>query len=1056
MILTTLSWEKNTGPVIEVSAFCPSNSNIRSSRKIRKSQPSYLNSYTADDNVVSLSSSIASLLLQRQQHRHRPQQRSSLPTMFSNAASSEQDHDTISAVTVAAAASGGGDKESSKDKRKAVGNKSRGNNSNKNKNSSKKKKNINRQKGRQQQNPAKQLSRSKGRSLASLSSIVTTSRMKPKKFDTVSELVQEVRKVLTTSSTTTNPSNNRQQRRGTPPKSGRNWKTAWSTLQHAATIPYDERSIVADDNISSSNNIKIENDKDDMESILSTTAELIASASSDNKDGNNSAATTTTQITVLPVRVYHEVLECIKKQKTHNSWQDAIRVIEYMEKGKTAVDDKNEKISGSNNDGEIWYLPPPNYEIYHTVVECACNGGRKGSDDASVYWLSKMLRKFEYDVERQNETKDELNESILASVASHDNNDYISNKNKRTNTSTIITNRDRKLVRNSIQLVLTNLSRQRKWREALRLLDYTETNSDEIPITVVQYNTVLGCLAKSKQIGQCQRLLYRLQQKSKEQLQKQQLQARSSSSNDNDDTTRTDTTTSIIRPDEISYNAVIGACASMGWWKDALKLVEDCSNEPNLKPNIYIYTNAMRACAKAGQTQRALGLLQKVKDEGLPVDSYCYTAVIDACSKGKQWKKALDLFDEMEEKGIIPTQVTYSVTISALGNGLQWERALLLLSVMRDKGMQVNLYTYNAAITALAKSSKNKHSAMLSSSSPTLEVKQRSIDSQQDLGQEEDQHLWPKALDLLDQMIQDGIEPDGFCYSSAINCCGAEGRWKEACQLIDKMKRGSPKNRPNKIAYTACISACGRAGQASKALELFQDMKDDGIPADRVAYNALFSALRVSEDADKAYELWGEICGKRSLTTSIASTIATARDIASPDIITLTDCIATLSRAGYKYKMDEVFRQAVEREGIVLQSNDSLDSIWEIDLSGMPFPIARAACRYLLRTITDEYQKKSADFALEDMVFITGVGVNHQKLKQGDKYSLKNITTTHTTSDMATNNVLDKKDRTTSLRDFIQGILESDFDSPIKSTVPSRAQGTVVIEKDILTSWLLE
>lgn len=192
------------------------------------------------------------------------------------------------------------------------------------------------------------------------------------------------------------------------------------------------------------------------------------------------------------------------------------------------------------------------------------------------------------------------------------------------------------------------------------------------------------------------------------------------------------------------------------------------------------------------------------------------------------------------------------------------------------------------------------------------------------------------------------------------------------------------------------------------------------------------------------------------MTTSIASTIATARDIASPDIITLTDCIATLSRAGYKYKMDEVFRQAVEREGIVLQSNDSLDSIWEIDLSGMPFPIARAACRYLLRTITDEYQKKSADFALEDMVFITGVGVNHQKLKQGDKYSLKNITTTHTTSDMATNNVLDKKDRTTSLRDFIQGILESDFDSPIKSTVPSRAQGTVVIEKDILTSWLLE
>ena len=45
--------------------------------------------------------------------------------------------------------------------------------------------------------------------------------------------------------------------------------------------------------------------------------------------------------------------------------------------------------------------------------------------------------------------------------------------------------------------------------------------------------------------------------------------------------------------------------------------------------------------------------------------------------------------------------------------------------------------------------------------------------------------------------------------------------------------------------------ACGRAGQATKALELFQNMSDDGLAADRVAYNALFSALRVSEDPDK-------------------------------------------------------------------------------------------------------------------------------------------------------------------------------------------------------------
>ena len=119
-------------------------------------------------------------------------------------------------------------------------------------------------------------------------------------------------------------------------------------------------------------------------------------------------------------------------------------------------------------------------------------------------------------------------------------------------------------------MVLSNLSKQRKWREALRLLDYTETISEEIPITVVQYNTVLSCLAKSKQVGQSQRLLQRLQTKSKELQQRQQEQQQQAAAELSDDhefydsisTTMSTTYPTLLRPDEISYNAVIGACAS--------------------------------------------------------------------------------------------------------------------------------------------------------------------------------------------------------------------------------------------------------------------------------------------------------------------------------------------------------------------------------------------------------------------------------------------------------------------------------------------------------------
>jgi pentatricopeptide repeat protein len=108
---------------------------------------------------------------------------------------------------------------------------------------------------------------------------------------------------------------------------------------------------------------------------------------------------------------------------------------------------------------------------------------------------------------------------------------------------------------------------------------------------------------------------------------------------------------------------------------------------------------------------------------------------------------------------------------------------------MQEKKMNINRITYNAAITALAKSARKYSKDFAKLGITKLERVE----------------LWPKALAVLDQMKHSGIQPDGFCYSSAINCCGAEGRWKEACDLIDLMKQGGPKTRPNKIAYTAAI-----------------------------------------------------------------------------------------------------------------------------------------------------------------------------------------------------------------------------------------------------------
>jgi pentatricopeptide repeat protein len=284
-----------------------------------------------------------------------------------------------------------------------------------------------------------------------------------------------------------------------------------------------------------------------------------------------------------------------------------------------------------------------------------------------------------------------------------------------------------------------------------------------------------------------------------------------------------------------------------------------------------------------------LTLIQVAKDKGLPLDSYFYTAAIEA----SDWSNAVRLLNEMEQNGILPTEVSYSVTIKVCGQNGQWEMALSLLESMRQKKyMSINIYVYNAALAALAKAAKQrmKHMNIYNANNNI-----RNYNSTNN-----SQLLSMKVKSLLSKMRVDNIEPDGFSYTSAISCYGSEGLWEEAVQLIDVMKHGKANIQPNKVAYTAAIISCGRSGQSTIAKQLFQQMQEQGHKPDTVAYNALFSAYRMANSTEHAYELWKEMIGKETIpnasknvhinnNNNISFPTMPSSNRIRPDIITVTE-----------------------------------------------------------------------------------------------------------------------------------------------------------------------
>ncbi len=171
----------------------------------------------------------------------------------------------------------------------------------------------------------------------------------------------------------------------------------------------------------------------------------------------------------------------------------------------------------------------------------------------------------------------------------------------------------------------------------------------------------------------------------------------------------------------------------------------------------------------------------------------------------------------------------------------------------------------------------------------------------------------------------------------------------------------------------------------------------------------------------------------------------------SPDIITVTEVIGCLHSSLNKKnieRIDKVFNDAVERE--IILSNDSMDTLWEIDLSGMSLPVARAACRFIMKRTLDHVKKTGE---LDNLVFITGVG-KAQRLEQDTEEDNFFSKEDDHSDDHELPPVSKKSFGTTALREYVRQLLRDDFEPPIYSFTPNLAAGVVQVEKEMIQKWI--
>ena len=163
----------------------------------------------------------------------------------------------------------------------------------------------------------------------------------------------------------------------------------------------------------------------------------------------------------------------------------------------------------------------------------------------------------------------------------------------------------------------------------------------------------------------------------------------------------------------------------------------------------------------------------------MPPDAVVYNAAISCAGQLRMPERALALLSEMSNQGLRPTAVSYGAAIAACEKSGDWRTALGLLDRMEKRGLQRN----------------TAPPLLLSVSPPAL------------------------SRSLLGLSLQ-------VVFSSAISACGSGGQWQRALALLAEMAELGVEQ--NTITYNAAIQACERAGQWREAIRLFDAMEATG------------------------------------------------------------------------------------------------------------------------------------------------------------------------------------------------------------------------------------
>ncbi|KAI3520231.1 hypothetical protein L1887_09521 [Cichorium endivia] len=355
------------------------------------------------------------------------------------------------------------------------------------------------------------------------------------------------------------------------------------------------------------------------------------------------------------------------------------------------------------------------------------------------------------------------------------------------------------------------------------------------------------------------------------------------------------------RPDTAAYNAVLNACANLGWTEKFLQLFEEMP-ENKCEPDILTYNVMIKLCARAERKDLLVFVLERILEKGIPlcmttlqslVASYIgfnelETAekIVQAMREGRQDLCKLLRDSHMEEspnqnenevfekllpnmnhpadyeppllpKVFLPNTRMYTTLMKGYMKAGRIKDTVRMLEAMRnqeDSSSHPDHVSYTTVVSALVNVGAMEKARQVLSEMSKAGIQANRITYNILLKGYCQQLQINNARETIKEMIDSGIEPDAVSYNTLIDGCILIDDCAGALVFFNEMR--SKGIAPTKISYTTLMKAFSVSGQPKLAHEVFDEMqKDPRVKVDLVAWNMLVEAYSRLGMLDSAKEI---------------------------------------------------------------------------------------------------------------------------------------------------------------------------------------------------------